>query len=224
MKRNVLLFPVTLAIILFSFVMAGQATATSTLNLRLMAYNIKHSFGFRGTDGEIYDIAEAIAGEVPDVIALQEIGDLIREGEFERQAENLAIHLSALTGIAYHAVFLGGKDHDNNWNMPLWEESHGVSGSAGTALVSRLVLARDPEFLVAHRDPLSEQIETAERVAADPSYTTHGNRPFGVTRATYAVPSGGVTIEVDFYSVHLISGPDNTEERAEQMHAIERLV
>lgn len=202
----------------------NSAWATSNFELKLLTYNIKYSFGFQSTNGEIYDIAEAIADENPDVIALQEVGDLIREGEFERQAENLAIHLTEITGDTYEAVFLGRKDHDNNWDMPLWAESHGVSGSGDTALVSRLTLSRDPEFLMAHRDPLSAEIEFDERLAADPAYRTTGNRPFGITRATYDVPSDGGTTEVDFYSVHLKSGVDNDMERTEQMHSIERLV
>ena len=212
-----------IAFALMTLLLPIGAEATSTFPLKLMTYNLKYSFDPNGITGGTLDIAEAIAPEAPDVIALQEIGDLIREGEFERQAENLAIHLTNITGVPYHAVFLGRKDHPNNWDADLWATSHGVSGSGDTAIVSKLNLVRDPEFLVAHRDLLSAGIELVERTLDDPAYQLTGNRPFGVTRATYEVATDTGVVEVDFYSAHLQAGA-NKDRRAEQMHAIERLV
>jgi hypothetical protein len=184
-----------------------------------MTYNIKGSSGCNHSscaDPHIWDFADVIIAQAPDIVAIQEIGQWTSGDTTAFPPEPLLYEdqvkaLAELTGMPYYA-FSAYKDYANQIDKQVFLDYNGLSSVGGVALLSAYPLVGEPEVLHHPRDPANEFLE--------PGDAWEYNRS-AVLRATVELPAGNGTMLTDVIVAHLFSGKQLR--RMEQAHDIERM-
>lgn len=196
----------------------AHARAPGT-DFRLMTYNIKGASGCNPAaciDPQIWDIADVILAEAPDIVSIQEIGQWTSGDTTAYPPEPLLYEdqvrtLAELTGMPYYA-FSAHKDYANQIDKQVFLDYNGLSSQGGVAILSAYPFVGEPEVLHMPRDPRNEFLE--------PGDAWEYNRS-AVLRVTVELPVGSGTMLTDVIAAHLFSAKQLR--RIEQSHDIDRM-
>lgn len=188
-------------------------------DFRLMTYNIKGSSGCKHSsclEPHIWDFADVILAEAPDIVAIQEInqwasGDTTAYPPVPLLYEDQVKALAELTGMPYYA-FSAHKDYANQIDKQIFLDYNGLSSLGGVALLSVHPFVGEPEVLHMPRDPQNQFLE--------PDDAWEYNRSAAL-RVTVELPTAGGTMLTDIVVDHLFSA--KKLRRIEQGHDLDRM-